>query len=69
MKFTLTRYTGEEKDPGYDRYALEYGPVLMAYVNLKDQNEKIVLPVNPEKLIKSLKPVAGKPLHFTVRWQ
>jgi len=65
MKFSLTRYTGEEKEPGYDRYALEYGPILMAYVNLKDQNEKIFLPVDPEKLIKNLKPVAGKPLHFT----
>jgi DUF1680 family protein len=66
MKFSLTRYTGEEKEAGYDRYALEYGPLLMAYVNLKDQNEKIVLPMAEEKLVKSLKPVAGKPLHFTV---
>jgi DUF1680 family protein len=65
VKFTLTRYSGEEKEAGYERYALEYGPVLMAYVNLKDQNGKIVLPVTAEKLVKSLKPVAGKPLHFT----
>ena len=65
MKFTVTRYTGEEKEPGYERYALEYGPILMAYVNIKDQNEKIFLPVAPEKLVKNLKPVAGKPLHFS----
>jgi DUF1680 family protein len=65
MNFRLTRYAGEEKEPGYDRYALEYGPLLMAYVNLKDQNDKIFLPVDHEKLVKNLKPVAGKPLHFT----
>jgi uncharacterized protein len=64
MEFRMTRYTGEEKEAGYDRYALEYGPLLMAYVNIKDQNEKIVLPVKPENLVKSLKPVPGKPLHF-----
>jgi uncharacterized protein len=65
MKFTVTKYSGEEKEDGYDRYALEYGPLLMAYVNLKDQNEKIILPVNPEKLVKSLKLLPGKPLHYT----
>lgn len=63
--FRMTKYTGEEKEPGYDRYALEYGPILLAYVSLKSQNEKIFLPVSPEKLLKSLKPVTGKPLHFT----
>jgi uncharacterized protein len=66
MKFTLNKYTGEENEAGYDRYALEYGPLLMAYVNLKNQDEKIVLPVISEKLVKNLKPVEGKPLHFTV---
>jgi DUF1680 family protein len=69
VKFTLTRYSGEEKEAGYEKYALEYGPILMAYVNLKDQHQKIVLPVTAEKLVKSLKPVAGKPLHFTTDGQ
>jgi DUF1680 family protein len=66
MNFRLTKYNGAEKEPGYDRYALEYGPLLMAYVNLKDQNENIVLPVDSEKLVKNLKPVAGKALHFSI---
>ena len=66
MAFRMTRYTGEEHDPGHERYALEYGPVLMAYVSMKGQKENLMLPVSPEKLIKSLKTVAGKPLHFTV---
>lgn len=65
MDFKFTKYTGEEQDPNHDRYALEYGPVLMAYVNNKG-NKNLNLQVNPEKLIKILKPVEGKPLHFTM---
>jgi uncharacterized protein len=66
MNCRMTRYTGEEKEPGYERYALEYGPILLAYVNTMDKKEKIVLQVKPEKLTKSLNPVPGKPLHFTL---
>jgi len=66
MEFKMTRYTGEERDPKHERYALEYGPILMAYVSMDGQKENLTLPVSAEKLIKSLKGVAGKPLHFTV---
>jgi DUF1680 family protein len=66
MNFRITKYTGEEKETGYDRYALEYGPVLMACVSLKDPKDKLVLHVMPEKLAKSLIPVPRKPLHFTL---
>jgi DUF1680 family protein/mannose/cellobiose epimerase-like protein (N-acyl-D-glucosamine 2-epimerase family) len=64
MNFRMTKYSGEEKETGYDRYALEYGPILMACVRVKDQKDKMVLPVMPDKLLKSLIPVPGKPLHF-----
>ena len=30
MTFKLTRYTGMDKIPGHERYALEYGPILLA---------------------------------------
>ncbi|MDP3003231.1 MAG: glycoside hydrolase family 127 protein [Bacteroidales bacterium] len=66
MSFRMTKYEGEEHDPKHERYALEYGPILMAYVSMKGQKENLMLPTSPEKLIKSLKTVAGKPLHFTV---
>jgi len=33
---------------------------------MKDQKGNMVLQLQPEKLVKSLKPVPGKPLHFTV---
>ncbi len=64
MTFRMTKYAGEEKE--YEgKYALEYGPILMAYVSLSGQAEKISLNVSPDKLLRTLKPVQGKPLHFS----
>jgi DUF1680 family protein len=66
MEFRLTKYTGDEKFPDRDRYAVEYGPILMAYANLKGDKENINLPMETAKAVRTLKPVAGKPLHFSV---
>jgi uncharacterized protein len=66
MGFRMTRYAGAEYEAEHERYALEYGPVLMAYVSMKGQKESQALSAAPEKLIKSLKTISGKPLHFTV---
>jgi DUF1680 family protein len=63
--FRMTEYRGEEK-AYLNRFALEYGPVLMAYVSLLNDKEKLTLPVSQEKLIKGLKPVAGRSLHYTL---
>ncbi|MDP4223521.1 MAG: glycoside hydrolase family 127 protein [Bacteroidota bacterium] len=65
MSFRITKYTGEEKEYA-GKYALEYGPLLMAYVSLKGETKNLTLNVNPEKLISGLKPVTGKPLHYSV---
>ena len=65
MGFRMTEYSGEDKEY-HGHYALEYGPILMAYVNLKGEKEKLSLQISPDKLIKNLKPVPGKPLHFIV---
>jgi len=61
MDFRLTKYTGEEQFPDRDRYALEYGPILMAYVNMKGEKDNLTLSVDSKKLIKSLKPVRENP--------
>jgi len=66
MGFRMTIYEGAERDLKHERYALEYGPILMAYVSLTGQKENLMLSTTPEKLIKSLKPVAGQPLHFII---
>lgn len=51
--FQVTRYEGFDQVPGGDRYALEYGPVLLA--------------LTPEAIRSALEPVDGEPLHFRVR--
>jgi uncharacterized protein len=66
MEFRMTKYTGMDKAIVPGCYALEYGPILMAYVGMKGQKENLIVKTSPEKLKKSLKPVTGKPLHFTV---
>ena len=65
--FKMTKYEGVEKGYQDGRYALEYGPVLMAYVLLKGEKKDIRLPVAADRLIKSMDPVEGKPLHFKVK--
>jgi DUF1680 family protein len=65
MNFRMTEYVGEEK-AYFGKYALEYGPLLMAYVSMKGEKEKFSLPVSPDKLLKNLKPVPGKSLHYSV---
>jgi uncharacterized protein len=66
IEFRLSKYTGVDQFPDRDRYALEYGPILMAYVNMKGEKDNLSLKTDIKKLINSLKQVGGKPLHFTI---
>jgi DUF1680 family protein len=54
-------YTGVQQDPEHDRYALLYGPVLLALMGAKD------LDIPAAELPARLQPEEGKPLNFTVR--
>ena len=67
MGLTLTRYEGVDRDPGHERYALQYGPILMALHDAADAQREPSLAMEPGGLIPALTPVAGKPLHFAVR--
>ena len=63
--FRLTLYTGTDQIPDHQRYALEYGPILMAAVG----SAEIWLRVKGQRhedLLNRLRPKAGQPLHFTV---
>jgi len=60
MRFRVVRYTELDQHPEHDRYALLYGPVLMALVGAED------LAIPAGKLPGLLKPIADKPLHFSV---
>lgn len=67
MSFKATRYEGaEEKYNDGQHYALEYGPLLMAAFKLKDPKTEIKINSKSEKLIKNIKAVPGKLLHFTI---
>jgi hypothetical protein len=69
MDFRLTRYTGFDQIPGHERYALEYGPFLLAAVGPLDQKFGIQLLQAPQALHDWLKPKPGQPLHFTIAGQ
>jgi len=53
-------YTGFDQPPNHPRYSLTYGPVLMALVGADDLN------IPAADLLRRLRPIDGKPLHFGV---
>ena len=66
VAFTLHHYDGYEAVPGQERYALEYGPILMAITGPMDERQGAAFPVRPADFVRGLKPVPGQPLHFAV---
>jgi DUF1680 family protein len=67
MSFRLTKYAGVTEDfQGKETYALEYGPLLMGLAGDDVPNGVLNLPFSADKLTSKLKPVAGKPLHFSI---
>jgi len=65
MGFRLTRYTGLDQIEGHERYALEYGPILMAIEGSDDARLR-AQGANAEDLLKQLTPAYGRPLHFEI---
>jgi DUF1680 family protein len=66
MEFKLTRYTGVDQLAGRERYALEYGPILLAVAGSSDARLVVRNGEHPEDLVTQLKPKSGQPLHFTI---
>ena len=60
VEYSTTDHFFASRDASYDRYALEYGPLLMSLVGGTDLN------IPSGNLIGSLSPVSGSPLEFTV---
>jgi DUF1680 family protein len=65
MGFRLTRYTGLDKIEGHERYALEYGPILLAIEGSEDARLK-AQGARAEDFAKQLTPRFGQPLHFEI---
>jgi len=67
MSLRTSRYEGvEAKYNDGQHYALEYGPILMAAFNSNDPKKEIKINAKPEKLIKSITTLPGKPLQFEI---
>jgi DUF1680 family protein len=66
MDFRMTRYTGVDRVAGQERYALEYGPILMALAGEVDEKGGATVPLAPADLPKRLRPKTGQPLHFAI---
>jgi len=63
-----TQYEGVEQVEGYDRYAFEYGPLLMAIKGNLDTHNQIIIKSAPSSLTSHRK-TSGQPLHFDVEGQ
>ena len=61
----LTRYTGLDKIEGHERFALEYGPVLMALIG--SSNAVLKVPGGQhEEILQRIKQDPYRPLHFAI---
>ena len=63
--FRLTRYTGMDQIEGRERYALEYGPILLAVVGTDDVQLRRS-GASAQDFTSQLKAVSGQPLHFAI---
>jgi DUF1680 family protein len=66
IDFHCEKYTGVDEVSGRVRYALEYGPILMALTGPLDGSQQAALTQTPQELAKSLQPISGQPLHFAI---
>ena len=72
VRFTLPaglwaeRYTGVDQIPNHDRYAVSWGPLLLAAVGAPEIRLRLKNVKQPHDLVKHLRPVPGQPLHFRV---
>ena len=62
----VTRYEGADQIPGHERYAVLYGPVLLAAVGAPEVRLRGVDAAHAERLTQMLQPQPGRPLHYTV---
>ena len=69
MQLKLTRYTGLDRISGRERYALEYGPVLLALIGSDSAVLKVPGGKRAEDILPLLKQDNDRPLHFSIDGQ
>ena len=68
MGLHVTRYSGRDSVPGFNRYAIEYGPLLLGVVgNINFRGRYIKITQNPIDPSSWLEKVPGKPSQFMVK--
>jgi len=66
MELKLTRYVGLDKIEGHERFALEYGPVLLALIGSDSAALKVHGGSHHQDILKQIKQDPWRPLHFTI---
>ncbi len=66
MRPRLSLYTGMDQLPSGLRYAVEYGPILLAAVGPTGHESVGTLDVTAEEILTRLRPIPRKPLHFAI---
>ncbi len=62
----MTKYTGQEATAKNPRYALQYGPILLAAVGTGADSPEAHFACDSASLLNRIKPKAGQPLHFSI---
>jgi DUF1680 family protein len=69
----LRAYRGADNTQRAPRFALEYGPLLLAVIATPDPNPNasapVSLPVEPDEMAEWLQPVPGEPLRWRIVWR
>jgi hypothetical protein len=66
MQLKLTQYTGLDKIEGHERFALEYGPILLALVGSDSAVLKVPGGKRHEDILERIKQDPFRPLHFSI---
>jgi DUF1680 family protein len=66
MQLKLTRYEGLDQIPGHQRFALEYGPILLALIG--SDSAALTIPADRphEAILDLIHQDPARPLHFTI---
>lgn len=67
MQLKLTRYTGLDQIEGSERFALEYGPVLLALTGSSSAVLKVPGGKRAEDILPRIQENSDRPLHFSIQ--
>lgn len=66
MQLKLTRYTGLDRIEGHERFAIEYGPVLLALLGSDSATLTVSHGQRPEDILQRIRQDPYRPLHFSI---